>query len=132
MINGLLFNHLVGAEGDLPAVQRLKQTVSRELEQRFAPSCADTAKSLPVLCAAVDPRYTHLRFLNTELREIAREELIGRMESLEIEGDKEGIDSTKCTEADGPPSKRSKRSKKDSAMHFLLGTLSERESISTK
>ena len=53
------------------------------------------------------------------------------MESLEMEKDKEGTDSTKGSKADGPPTKRSKTSQKDSAMHFLLGTLSERESIST-
>ena len=131
VINGLLFNHLVGAEGDLPCVKRFKRTVAGELERRFAPSCLDTAKGLPVLCSVVDPRYTHLQFLSTEQREIAREELISRMESLEITGDQEGADSTKCTEADGPPTKRSKSSKKDSAMHFLLGTLSEKESINT-
>lgn len=125
VINGLLFNHLVGAEGDLPAVQRSKRTVAGELERRFAPSCLDTAKSLPVLCSAVDPRYAHLQFLSTEQREIAREELIGRMESLEIERDKDGAD------CDEPPPKRSKSSKKDSAMHFLLGTLSEKESMNT-
>ena len=53
------------------------------------------------------------------------------MESLEIDEDKEGTDSTQCTVADGPQTKRSKRSKKDSSMHFLLGTLSEKESINT-
>ena len=47
------------------------------------------------------------------------------MESLEIDGNKEGTDSIKCREADGPPTKMSKSSKKDSAMHYLLGTLSE-------
>ena len=55
VISGLLFNHLVGAEGDLPAIQRFKQTVAGDLERCFVPSCLDTAKSLPVLCAVVDP-----------------------------------------------------------------------------
>ena len=32
VINGLLFNHLVGAEGDLPAVKRFKRIVAGELE----------------------------------------------------------------------------------------------------
>ena len=41
------------------------------------------------------------------------------MEYLQIDGDKEGKDSTECTEADGQPTKSSK---KNSAMHFLLGT----------
>ena len=130
VINGLLFNHLVGAEGDLPAVQRFKRTVALELERRFAPSSDVTAKSLPVLCAAVDPRYAHLRFLSPEQREITREELIGRLEALEIEES----DSTDCTEADGPPSKKRMSPEKDSAisaMQFLLGTLSEKESIDT-
>ena len=66
VINGLLSNHLVGTEGDLPAVQRFEQTVAGRLERRFVPSCLDTAKSLPVLYAAVDPRYAHLQFLSIQ------------------------------------------------------------------
>lgn len=64
------FQPLVGAESDLPAVTRFKQIVARELEQHFAPSCIHTAKSLPNPCAALDARYAHLRFFNTELREL--------------------------------------------------------------
>lgn len=68
VINGHLFNHLVGVEGDLAASKRFKRTVAGELEQHFAPSCLDAAKSLPVLCSAVNPRYAHLQFLSTEQR----------------------------------------------------------------
>ena len=73
---------LVGAEGDLPAVQRFKRTVAKELERRFASSCLGTAKSLPVVCSAVDPGYAHLQFLSTEQREIAREELLAEWNLL--------------------------------------------------
>ena len=62
-----------------------------------APSWLDRTKSLPVVCSAVDPWYAHLQFLSTEQREIAHE-LISWMESLEINGDKEGTDSKKCTQ----------------------------------
>ena len=144
IINGLLLNHLVDSEGDLPAVKRFKHIVTEELKRRFAPSCLDTAKSLPVLCLAVDPRYAHLQFLSKQQREreIACEELLGQMESLETEGDKEGTDSTETAgppnkksksseNSDRPPSKKSKSSEKASAMQFFIGTLSEKESVGT-
>ena len=57
------FNYLVGTEGDMPAVQKFKRTVAAELEKCFTLSSDDTARTFPVLCAAVDPRYSHLRFL---------------------------------------------------------------------
>lgn len=53
------------------------------------------------------------------------EELISQMESLEIEGDNKGADSTDCTGCDRPPTKMCKDCKKESAMQILLGTLSE-------
>ena len=52
------------------------------------------------LPSAVNSQYAHLQYLSSEWREIAHEELISRMGSLEINGDKDGTDSTKCTEAD--------------------------------
>ena len=107
IINDLLLNHLVDSKGDLPAVKRFKHTVAGELKRRCAPSSHYTAKSLPVLCSAVDPQYAHLRFLSEQQREIVREELLGQIESLETEGDKEGTDST---ETAGPLSKKSKSS----------------------
>ena len=129
VINGLLCNHLINSEGDLSAVRRFKQTVAGELERRFAPTTLETARSLPVVCATVDPRYAHLSFLSVEQRQIAHEEVIGRMESIQatkLRNGKECADSNK--QANGP---RAKRKKKDSAMHFLLGTQSESESIGT-
>ena len=54
VINGLIFNHLVGAEDDLAVVNRFKLTVARGLKKRFALSCLGAPKSLPVLCSA-DP-----------------------------------------------------------------------------
>lgn len=53
------------------------------------------------------------------------------MESFEIEGDKEGSDLIDCTEGDGPPTKKHKGHEEDSAMQFLLGTLSEKKSTGT-
>ena len=110
--------------------KNFKQTVAGELERRFAPSCLDTAKNLPVLCDAVDPRYAHLRFLSTNQKEVAHEELIGQIESLESEEKKEG--TADSTHGDEPPIKRHKGApNKDSAMQFLLGNLSEKESLHT-
>ena len=124
VVNGLLVNHLASTESDLPAVKRFKQSVASELRCRFNPLSPSTAKSLPALCSAVDPRYSHLRLLSEQQREMTREELIGRMETLETEGEKENTDST---DAAGPPTKKSK----ESVMQFLLGTLTEKESVDT-
>ena len=124
VVNGLLVNHLASTESDLPAVKRFEQSVASELRRRFSPSSPSTAKSLPVLCSAVDPRYSHLRFLSEQQREMTHEELIGCMETLETEREKENTDST---DAAGPPTNKSK----DSVMQFLLGTLTEKESVDT-
>ena len=92
VINGLVVNHLTVAKSDLPVVKRFKECVSCELKRCFNPSSLDTAKSLPVLCAAIDPRYAHLKFLSTQQKQIVREELISRMEFIEIEGTNEEAD----------------------------------------
>lgn len=100
----------------------------QEVNIKWLSYCYD----LPVLCSAVDSRYAHLQYLKqTEQREIEHEELINQMESLAWDRWREGTDSTKCTEADGPPTKRSKSCKKDSTMQFLLGTLWKKQSINT-
>lgn len=111
VINGLLSNHLVVSEDDVSAVKTFKRVVAQELRQRFIPS-SDT---IPILCAAVDPRYSDLLFLNAEQRVAVHEELILQK------------DDSLSKEAEEPPTKKSK----DSAMHFLLGTSSKQQAIAT-
>ena len=79
VINVLLSNHLAETEDDLPSVKNSKKTVAKELSQRFIPHSTNTAKSFPVHCAAVDPRYSQLHFLNEEHKEIVQKEIISQM-----------------------------------------------------
>ena len=111
VINWFLSNHLVVSEDDVSAVKTFKRVVARELRLRFIPS----SDSILVLCAAVDPRYSHLPFLDAEQRVVVRGELMSLM------------DDSLCKEAEEPPTKKSK----DSAMHFLLGTSSKQPAIAT-
>ena len=117
VINGLLSNHLVVTADDLPSVKVFKDTVAKELNRRFTPFSTDTAKSLPVLCAAVDPRYSQLNFINEDQKAIVHEELISEMTLMQATSDDQSDEQ--------PPA--AKKSKKDSALYFLLGTSSEAE-----
>ena len=111
VVQGLLTNHMVIHDNDLPVVKKFKETVSKELKRRFDPSSLHVAKSLPVLCAAIDPRYSQLSFLNEEQREIAYAEIIKQMEAMQTS------EKDEVVELSEPPAKKSK----DSAIHFLLG-----------
>lgn len=113
VINGLLSNHLVICEDDASAVKTFKRVVTQELQQRFVPS----SDSIPILCAAVDLRYSDLPFLDAQQRVAVREdlELISQM------------DDSLSKEAVEPPTKKSK----DSVMHFLLGTSSKQPALAT-
>ncbi len=117
VINGLLTKHLVVEEPDLPAIKNFKRNVSNQLKKRFKPNDLDTAKSLPVLCAAIDPRHSKLTFLTEEQRKITYDEIIDQAELLKIES---------CI-AEPPPAK-----KKSSAMDFLLGDTGNSVSLTTK
>ena len=111
VINGLLSNHLVVSQDDVSAVKTFKRVVAEALRQRFMPS-SDT---IPILCAAVDPRYSDLVFLDEEQRVAVHEELILQMED------------SLSKEPEEPPTKKSK----DSALHFLLGSSSKQQAIAT-
>ena len=109
---------MIPNEDDVLAIKNFKKTVAGELKRRFTPSSNDITKSIPVLCAAVDPRYCQLKFLNTDQQALVHDELENVMELEDLEDSNSTID----LEAPEPPTKKSKQ---DSAMHFLLGTLSD-------
>ena len=110
IINGLLTHHLAVSNNDISAVKRFKQIVAEELEKRFTPS----SDILPLHCAAVDPRYSHLRFLDDSLQQEIREEIEEEMCKFSID----------CPdEAEEPPAKKAKSG--DGAMSFLLGLESD-------
>ena len=74
------------------------------MRNRFKPNDLDIAKSLPVLCAAIDPRHSKLTFLTEEQRKLTYDEIIDQAELLKLGN---------CSVAEPPPAKR-----KSSAMDF--------------
>ena len=116
VINSLLKNYLKIEKSELNQVKNFKHTVSTQLIERFKPDEPDTAKCLPVLCSALDPRHSKLNFLNEEQRDIAHDAVICQADLLTCD-----------IEIAEPPTK-----KKNSAMDFLLGSTKEREAMSSK
>ena len=55
-----------------------------QLKNRFKPNDLDTAKNLPVLCAAIDPRHSKLTFLTKEQRKLTYYEIIDQAELLKL------------------------------------------------
>ena len=116
VINSLLKNHLKIEQSELNQIKNFKRTISTQLIERFKPDEPDTAKCLPVLCSALDPRHSKLNFLNEEQRDIAHDAVICQAELLTCD-----------IEIAEPPTK-----KKNSAKDFLLGSTKEREAMSSK
>ena len=52
----------------------------QQLQRRFNCTSNDIAKSLPVLCAVIDPQYSELSFLNETRNGKAEEELLNQVE----------------------------------------------------
>ena len=82
VINSLLKNYLKIEKSELNQVKNFKHTVSTQLIERFKPDEPDTAKCLPVLCSALDPRHSKLNFLNEEQRDIAHDAVIHQADLL--------------------------------------------------
>ena len=90
------------------------------MRNRFKPNDLDTAKSLPVLCAAIDPRHSKLTFLTEEQRKIINyDEIIDHQAELLKLGN--------CSVAEPQPAKR-----KSSAMDILLGDTGKAVSLTRK
>ena len=97
--------------------------VTQELQQRFKIDDIVIADKVPILAAALDPRYLHLPFLSARQRSIATgvikekcQQILQEKESAET-GESEGC-SNEVNEGCGPPSKRKKR---ETALSFLMG-----------
>ena len=111
MINGLLNNHTLIKDDDLPDVKTFKRILSDELKTHVKLSNSDTLHSIPIMCSSVDPRYSSLNFSSTEQRGIVCDNAVEFVESLLEQGE------TTRNDTEEPQSKRPKRK---SAMQFLL------------
>ena len=110
VIHGLLTIHLCVNPNDLPPVKNLKEKVTSEIKCRFTPGSMEIEEKAPLLAAAIDPHYHHLKFLTPAQCSVIHSSLREKVEA-QI--------STDDVQADGgpPPNKR----KKETALSFLLG-----------
>ena len=68
MVNGLLKNHLLIGEDDLPAVKRFKEVVTQEIQYRFNVEEAVEEQSVAVFATILDPHYHQLKFLRDQAK----------------------------------------------------------------
>ena len=78
VVNGLVKYHLKSDSQDLAAVKHFNEVVLVKLQRRFPFDCENVA----ILAAAIDPRYQHLKFFNTEQEEAVYTVLHDRVEIL--------------------------------------------------
>ena len=111
IIHSLITKHLFRLEDDMAVITEFKMVVTQELQQRFKIDDIVIADKVPILAAALDPRYLHLPFLSVRQRSIATgvikekcQQILQEKESVET-GESEGC-SNEVNEGCGPPSKR--------------------------
>ena len=68
VINGLLKNHLVPGESDLPTVKRFKEVVAQDIERRFNVSEAVKEQNVAIFATILDPHYHQLKFMDYSIR----------------------------------------------------------------
>jgi len=64
VINGLLKNHLVSGEDDLPTVKRFKEVVAHDMQRRFNVSEAVEEQNVAIFTTILDPHYHQLKFMD--------------------------------------------------------------------
>ena len=57
VVNGLLKNHLLIGEDDLPVVKRFKEMVTQEIQNRFNVEKTIEEQSVAIFATILDPRY---------------------------------------------------------------------------
>ena len=121
VVNGLLKNHLLIGEDDLPAVKRFKEVVKQEIQYRFNVEEAVEEQNVAVFAAILDPHYHLLKFLRDQAKAEAYstfKQILFSMttEDCQIVEEEEG--TSQGTEEGGsqPPKK-----KKKTALEILIG-----------
>ena len=113
VINGLLKNHLVPGESDLPTVKRFKEIVAQDIERRFNVSEAVKEQNVAIFATILDPRYHQLKFMDYSTRTTAYSMLKEKLALLSCEGE--------CQIVQEATSQSPKRKKKKTALAILLG-----------
>ena len=68
VINGLLKNHIVPGESDLPTVKRFKEVVAQNIEMRLNLSEAVKEQKVAIFATILYPRYHQLKFMDYSTR----------------------------------------------------------------
>ena len=85
VINGLLKNHLVPGEGDLPTVKRFKEIMAQDIQKRFNVSEAVKEQNIAILATILDAHYHQLKFMDCLTRTGAYSMLKEKLASLSCE-----------------------------------------------
>ena len=113
VINGLLKNHLVPGESDLPTEKRFKEVVAQDTERRFNVSEAVKEQNVAIFDIILDPCYHQLKFMDYSTRTTAYAMLKEKLALLSYEGE--------CQIVQEATSQSPKRKKKKTALAILLG-----------
>ena len=135
LIHGIITNHLIAKEEDSPEVFFFKETVRKNLTERFM--VGNEHQSDDIIATALHPRYKHLKFLGKQSRMMIQT----RIEDLceEIARKTTGKPETEMPELPVAPPKIKKESEEhcEAAMKYLMGDIyevsdDEEESIETE
>ena len=122
VVNGLLKNHLLIGEDDLPVVKRFKEMVTQEIQNRFNVEKAVEEQSVAIFAAILDPCYHQLKFLSDQMKAQAYStfrETFTAAETLIAAEDCELLEVSQATSQEmvsRPPKK-----KKKTALEILIG-----------
>ena len=117
VINGLLNNHLNEKDDDVRVVKTFKSVVREQIEERFNIRSSDILDTIPVLAAALDPRYHQLRFFSSSQRARVIENIKQKLTLAESEEE-----CQQTEESETPPQQ------KKTALSFLIGEDSSEDS----
>ena len=110
VINGLLKKHLLADTYDLSPVKNFKEKVSQESKCRFNPDSIEIVDSAPLVAAAIDHHYHHLKFLSDIQHSLVHEAVKERVKAIRSQ---EKNNDSATTPETGPK-------KKESALSLLL------------
>lgn len=115
-----LYSMLKPPDGDRGAVKAMKKKLRKELEKRFGFPEPDPT-SLPLIAAALDPRFRKMKFISSAARTAVREQLVGAASAGTLSGKCSPETPVSSSEKiQEPPAKRVKL--EDSFLKSLLHT----------
>ena len=123
LIHGIIMNHLIPKEEDSPEIVYFKETVRKNLSERFM--VGNEHRSDDIIATALHPRYKKLKFLSKESRVMIQSRIVQLCE--EMASETTGSHLTEIPELPVVPPKIKKRSEEhyEAAMKYLMGDIYE-------